>query len=212
MFIRVLLILLFSILLVARVDAESIAPQSEGIVLGVETSSEGKVAFHTRPGLVSYKGGKWVGNEYLLGLSEGIRIVVEIIKPERVNLGITSERLRARAEMKVREVGVDPLPKSSPRVSVLPFLHILVLIYPVEEGYAASCNVRLFENVELPRVSMKQAALWQAITWEQQTLLVFPEKVVGKRIEQSVTDILEAFTKRYAFYLRLQKYIQQKKA
>jgi len=203
-----LLYILFVFLFVWTDEVMTQAPTTGNFE--VESSVLTSVAFHTRPGLVSFKGGKWVGNEHLLGLSKGIRIVAEIVKPKGVSIGLTSEKLRTQAELKVREVGVDPDPKINPQQTVLPFLHILVLVYPVEGGFAASCNVRLFEGVELSRAAATQTTKWQAITWEQQTLIVFPKSKIGGQIQNSVQEILGAFGKRYAFYLRLQKYIRQK--
>lgn len=178
-----------------------------------EMSGHQGIQPYTQPGIVSYKAGKWIGNDHLYNLSSDIRVVAETFKPEGVSVDITGESLRSRAEGILRKTGINPFAPATSAQTVLPFLHIMVVIYPVEGGgsYATSINVRLFESVDLSRVKLEGGVAWQGITWEKQKLVIAKKDQVVDAVNAALDDMLNDFVKRYLFYKKLQSYLQSQK-
>lgn len=159
-------------------------------------------AIFTSPGIATLQGSEWVGSEHLYHLPEAIGIVVEIIKPATTAATITI------TEEKLKEITVEALKGAHIRsrdplianLSLLPFLHILVIAHPIEKGFVAYCALRLFEEVQVPRIFLKAGIVWQAITWEKQELLVTPPEQANVQIEQTIQSMLASFADRIKSY------------
>lgn len=98
---------------------------------------------------------------------------------------------------KVEQKPKNIVPKDIPIPAPLPFLHILVMLQPIEKGYAVYCTGRLFEAVDLHRINLRGGIYWQAITWEKQELLIVSKEQLQEQVDKSVQTIASAFADRF---------------
>ena len=152
------------------------------------------------PGVIGLQNGRWEGTDFLGYLSNNIGIDVEILKTKDVTTTISSTTL----ESLVR--GIFAKEFIVPQAEVvegppLPFLHILVLIVPVETGrFAIFGTTRLFEQIQVIRKDFIPAGYWQGITWENQDVALASTQQLDDKIKEIVEKLATAFAKRYRQY------------
>jgi hypothetical protein len=160
-------------------------------------------AEYLHPGIVVFLNGKWEGSDHLLNIPNNIGVYVTIVKPEKENLAITEQQLQKEVEAIFGQVNIKPLTLGSVGRAPLPAFEIEVFIYPIEKGYAACCNGRLFESVTLERFKMDSNMAFQAITWEKQSLIVGPSATFAEQLTRNVQEITAAFAERFQAYERI---------
>jgi len=166
--------------------------------------------FYPNPGIVAYRDGKWVGSDHLYNLTNRIDIVVEIFKPENERIPVTEGMIRARITDIFSRARIIPQAQGIAGKPLLPFFHLLIMIYPIEEeGYAACCEGRLFEQVYLDRVKMDEQAVMQAITWESSSLILTPADELTNQLYKTVDEIANTFVDRFLFYEDIRTQIQR---
>jgi hypothetical protein len=157
-------------------------------------------AEYLHPGILVYLNGKWEGSDHLLNLSNNIGVYVTIVRPEDKDLAISEEQLHQEVEKIFRQVNINPVsivPQGQPP---LPAFEIEIFLYPIEMGYVACCNGRLFESVKVGRFQMDPNMAFQAITWEKQTLIVGPTAKFAEQLTQNVQNIAATFAERFQTY------------
>jgi hypothetical protein len=174
-----------------------------------EISAHQGIKPYTHPGVVSYLAGRWIGNDNLYNLSNEIRIVVEMIKPSGTTLPITGEQIRAKAETMFRANGLNPYVAEGSTPTVTPFLHLQVLVYPIEGGFTASIELRLIENITIARMQTEGGANWQGITWEKQNLVIAKTNDFATQLQVAVDELMDAFIKRFLFYEKLKTQLKK---
>jgi len=175
--------------------------------LSAQMSEEGR--FYPNPGIVAQRGGAWVGSDHLYNLTNKIDIHVEIFKPENVDLPLTEEMIRSRVADIFKKGGITPIAEEVAGDPPLPFFHVLIMIYPIDKGYVAYCEGRLFEKVRLERIRLDDLTVLQGITWESQNLIVSPTNMIGEQISNSIDEIADTFVERYRFYEEIRRKIQK---
>jgi hypothetical protein len=93
----------------------------------------------------------------------------------------------------------------------LPFFHILVMPYPLENRYVACCSGRLFEAVKLDRIDFKTQGVIQAITWEKQTLVSASKEEFEDVVDGAVDHITRTFVERLLFYHEIQEDLRERR-
>ena len=175
--------------------------------VSAEFAEEGR--FYPNPGIVAYRNGRWIGSDHLYNLSGNIDIVVEIFKSENTNIPITEGMIRARVAEEFKKAQIQPLAVPVQGKPLLPFFHVLLMVYPIENGYVVFTEGRLIEEVQMKRVNLQDQAVMQAVTWESENLLLSPaDKIVGE-IDKAIDEIAKTFTDRYRFYQGVKSQIQQ---
>lgn len=162
-------------------------------------------AIYLHPGIVVYKDGKWEGTDYLFNLTKEIGVAVEINKPEDLQIGLSEQRLKSLIEDVLRKGGIIPIARNDEDEPGLPFLHIQLLIYPIEQGYAVVYQERLFEAISIKRVNFDRGAALQAITWEKQKLMIMPANELVGLVEKSVAEMTNSFIQLFAIYEGMKK-------
>ena len=152
------------------------------------------------PGVIGLNNGKWEGTDYLGYLNNHIGIDVEILSPEKVQVPIDSGALK-------RLVGTIfeknyLIPQSDVKEGpLLPFLHVLVIVYPVAQGrYAVFAATRLFEQIQVIRKDFVPAGYWQGITWESQDTTLSSGTDLEVKIKEIVEKLAKGFADRYHQY------------
>ncbi|MFQ5728789.1 MAG: hypothetical protein ACE5GN_00310 [Waddliaceae bacterium] len=166
--------------------------------------------FYPNPGIVAMKGGKLIGSDHLYNLTDKIAIFVEIFKPKEVEVPITEEMLRGRIEEIFKKAGMQPFSDASPGQPIHPFFHLLIMLNPIERGYAVYCQGRLFEKIEMNRVKLAEQTTFQGITWETSNLIVTPTDRLTNQVDNVVDDIATTFTERYKFFENIRSQMQRK--
>lgn len=152
---------------------------------------------YTAPGIATLQGGQWVGSENLNNLTKDIGVVAEIIAPSTLSVPLTEEALRQKVVSLLQEARLNPHPaESMTKENPLPFLHLLIMVNPIERGFAAYCAGRLFEEVQIKRVFLKPNIVWQAITWEKQELILSPADQLQDSLNRTIQYIIKDFTDR----------------
>lgn len=155
---------------------------------------------YTHPGIVVLKDGVWEGNDYLYNLTNQIGISVEINKPAAVTIDLSETNLKSIVEASFRKGSISPIARSIEDEPSLPFFHIQILIYPIENGYAVVCEARLFEAVSTKRAILERGSALQVITWEKQTLMVLPIDKAVSQVEKTVGNMSDGFVQLFQFY------------
>jgi len=156
----------------------------------------------TRPGIIGLIGGAWVGTDHLYGLTHNVGLIGEIIKPNTLTLTITEQSLEKRVEDIFSKGGI--VPEFKPTAGdPLPLFHIIVMFIQIPDGVGAYCAGRLFESVKLDRVNLNNKVYFQAITWEDQSLVIASAEQIQEKVDSAVDEIATNFLNRYRFYLNL---------
>lgn len=162
---------------------------------------------YTHPGIVVNQGGRWVGSDHLLNLSRNVRIVSEILKPADATLPFNEASLDKTLQEKFSKHGFDINGQAN---SAAPFFNLLIVVYPIEQGYVSLVDGRLMEGIDPKRVKLDPDTSFQAITWEKKTLLVSPKDEFEATINKSIDDIINTFFERYDYFDRLKVRMEQK--
>ncbi len=158
---------------------------------------------YSEPGILSYKNGQWAGADHLYNISNTIPIVVDFIKSDKIDISLTGEDLQKRIEAAFIKEGILVNVASTGRPP-LPFFNIVVMIIPVGDGAAtASCSGRLFEIVDNKRSNLENGVFWQAITWEDQQLVVSSVDQAANEIATTVDIIVKTFLDRYNYFQKI---------
>lgn len=162
-------------------------------------------AEYLHPGILVFLNGKWEGSDHLLNITNNIGVYVSIIKPENEILDISEDQIKKQVESIFNKANIRPQTLAAEGKPPLPAFEIEVFVYPIERGYAACCDGRLFESVILDRFKMDPNMAFQAITWEQQHLIVSPKALFSEQLTKTVQDIAASFTDRFQAYERLKQ-------
>lgn len=152
------------------------------------------------PGVVELRGNQWVGSEHLFNLSNSIGIYVEVVQPPGQTSEVTESLLKSLVSEVFSNGGLSSRTSFMSGKSPLPFFHVLVMLQPIEKGFAVYCAGRLFEEVDVHRVHLRGNLTWQAITWEKQELLIFAEGQMKEQVSESIRKIATAFVERFKSY------------
>jgi hypothetical protein len=167
--------------------------------------------FYPNPGIVANRDGRWVGSDHLYNLTSKIDIVVEFFTPPNVVLPVTKEAIKTTITEIFKKARITPPAEVSYDKPPLPFFHMLIMVYPIEKGYVAYCEGRLFEKIELERVKPDEQTAMQGITWESQNLIISSKEDLANQLIKSVEEIATAFADRYRFYEDIRMEIQRNK-
>ncbi|CUI16846.1 conserved putative secreted protein [Candidatus Protochlamydia naegleriophila] len=159
-------------------------------------------ASYLHPGVIVFRNNTWEGGDHLLNLTNNIGIYVTIVKPEGDQLDVTEDQLKKLVEEIFRSVNINPVTLAPAGQPPLPAFQIQVLAYPIDKGYVAACEGRLFESVTLQRFILDPAMAFQAITWEKKSLQVGPTTKIAEQIQSSVAEIAQSFAERFDAYER----------
>lgn len=172
------------------------APTEEAIEKARET-----ITVH--PGIIANREGEWLWSDHLLNLSSNISVSVEIAKGERVHLNVTPEELEAVVGQVFKTAGITAY--SSPSISAtdLPKFHILIMVFPVRDGFAYALSARLFEPVEVNRIKLDERVVMQAITWERSSIHIISRREFKKDLDSSVRALAKDFVDRYEFFEKI---------
>ena len=150
----------------------------------------------TSPGIATNQGGQWLGSEHLYNLTPNIGIYPEIVMAPGLPIPITEGSIKEKLMPILRTGGIIPRTLSAGGTP-LPFLHVLIMITPIDKGYVAYCALRLFEEIQNKRVFLPSDVVWQAITWEKQELVTASSEQIMQEIEKTLSNFALSFAERY---------------
>ncbi len=162
--------------------------------------------FFPHPGVIFEKNGRWMGDEHLYNLTNNIHVYVEVEKTKGLDVNIDKKKIKDTVAFAFKQSILIPI--NVVQNPPLPFFDVVVLIAPIDKGYAFYCTGRLFEAVTLSRVDFDKNVQFQAVTWEKQSLLIVPKDKLMDEILAAVKDIANSFVERYRYF----EEIKQKKA
>jgi hypothetical protein len=162
-------------------------------------------AHYLHPGILVFLNGGWEGSDHLLNLTNNIGVYVTILKPESEALEVTDLQIQKEVEAIFANANIKPQTLAPQGKPPLPAFQIEIFVYPIERGYAASCQGRLFESVILERFKMDPNMAFQAITWEKQHLIVSPKEQFAEQLVKTVQDIVTTFIERFQAYEKMKK-------
>lgn len=184
------------------VKSKDVIPSKEAAVLKELMAHQKPYAY---PGIVVLKNGAWEGSDYIYNLTNKIGVAVDIAQPANVSIGLSDVKLKGIVEEAFRKGGITPIAEGTDDVPFLPFFQIEIFIYPIDKGYAVTCQGKLFESVKVKRVVLEKGAAIQAITWEKETLMVISTDNADIQIEKRVEELADAFVKLFQLYETLKK-------
>lgn len=152
------------------------------------------------PGVVGLVDGKWEGSDYLGYLTKYIGVDVEVHAPKNTNVPVDEAALKNLVSNIFEKNGLVPYSavKEGPP---LPFLHVLVMVYPVApQLYTVIAAVRLFEHIQVIRNNFIPTGYWQGITWESQDIVLASSSDLETKIKNLVEKLSKGFANRYIQY------------
>lgn len=168
-------------------------PQTKAPIKEVKEAT-GKL--YPYPGVVSLYNNKWNGLDNLLNVSKTIPIQIDFVLPKGESSGVSELNvLHAIANIFQKE-GISTHTPYRGDKPPTPFFNVMILIYPLQGGYVASLQGRLFEEITVERIKLDPEETFQAITWEQNDLITASKDQFEKVVLKSVEDIATNFTKR----------------
>lgn len=154
--------------------------------------------FH--PGIIVFKDGSWQGSDHLLNISNVIGLYVEILRAPGDKLELSQEQVRSRVDKIFAQAGISTASVGNMDQPPLPAFQIKIFLYPIERGYAAYCEGRLFESVYLKRFNLDPGMAFQAITWERETLIVSPTDKTLEYLDKQIEEIANSFVELYHIF------------
>ncbi|MBA3815818.1 MAG: hypothetical protein H0X29_04725 [Parachlamydiaceae bacterium] len=152
------------------------------------------------PGVVGLRDGKWEGTDYLGHVSKNITLDVEVLKNDNTPVNVDISTLKGALTALLKNEGIIPHAELS-EGPPLPFLHVLVIIYPVDKDkFVVFTTTRLFEEIQVVRKEFKPAGFWQGITWENQDISLATSEQLVAQVTSSTETLLKAFLERYKLY------------
>jgi len=152
------------------------------------------------PGVVGLRDGKWEGTDYLGHLSKNITVDVEVLKGDNTPVNVDISTLQAAIDTLLKNEGLTPKAEVA-EGPPLPFLHVLVIIYPAEKDkFVVFTTTRLFEEIQVVRKDFKPAGYWQGITWENQDISLATSEQLVAQVKDSTQALVKAFLERYQLY------------
>lgn len=152
------------------------------------------------PGIVANRDGKWLWSDNLLNLSKNITVSVEIAKPDDLNLDFDVAKLEDAIGEVLGKYGITMGAIPEPGKPDLPNFHVLVMVYPIKDGYTFATQATLLEQVLLNRIKLDGDVTMQAITWGRQSIHIVSKGQLDSEIEKSVLESANAFGERFAFF------------
>lgn len=159
---------------------------------------------YTRPGIVTLQGGSWEGSDHLLNLKGPVNVVVEILKPQNVEVPLSADEIESRITTEFKKVDLTS-GNYAVETPGIPFFNILIVAYPVEKGYVASVDARLIEVIEPFRVRIDPSTFFQAVTWEKKSLLVAPTEEFSKTVDKTIDDLVKTFIERVSYFKEMNR-------
>lgn len=163
----------------------------------VPFENQPRESLYTFPGVVTWHEGEWIGRENLYNISREIGIDVEIVQPPGITIPLTAGAIKAEVMSMLQRGGIVPGSIFHVGSSPLPFIHVLLMIQPIDKGYAALCSFRFFEETRMDRINLERGLTWQVITWEKQEILVAPPESLQAQVLKILSDIVTAFVGRF---------------
>lgn len=149
--------------------------------------------YYPYPGDVTFSQGKWQGVDHLSRLSSSIPFEVSIQIPSGKDFPVD----RSKVEEAINKVWQDfQIENRAPSDGRLQFFYVKILVYPIDEGAAATVEAKLFEEIDPKRVLMAKDHKFQAITWEQGSLLVASKESFNQLLAGTVSGIAKNFAVR----------------
>ncbi len=159
-----------------------------------------RTEIYTEPGIIGMRDGKWVGSDNLFNLSSELGVAIDIIAPEGKSIAFTKEDISASL-MKVFEgSAITAHTTFSSKEAATPFFNVLLMVYPVPQGYVAFVSCRLFEEATLKRTDLAPGITWQVITWERETLIVSSSDDFKEAIQKTVNQLGAEFVERFKHF------------
>lgn len=152
------------------------------------------------PGIATIKDKKWMVSDYLYNLTPNIGIKVEVIKPEKKYIPLSSDILERKITGVFENARINPNPILANCQPPLPMFYVLVMVYPCEKRCVAFITAQLYEIAKPARIDIDLNGVWQAITWERQTLVASAWEDFAQEVASALEDIALAFTNRFNFY------------
>lgn len=152
------------------------------------------------PGIVASRNGEWLWSDHLFNLSKNITIAVEVAKPDDLELSVDVDRLESLIGDVFKKYGISPGANPDMGKPDLPNFHVLVMIYPIKDGYTFAVNADLLEPVLLTRIKLDETVTMQAVTWDRQSIHIVSKSNFNEELEKSVQDAATGFAERYAFF------------
>ena len=130
--------------------------------------------------------------EILTGL-QGVRVLVEGLRPSETMYGLTEEALKATVELQLRQCGIKVLP---PDESLSPYLFVYPKIVSLDEiaMVAGNISLELIEEVFLGRDTTK--SFW-GVTWNRQRTMLAGKKEVREQVLERLEDLTDMFINDY---------------
>lgn len=157
--------------------------------------------FYPHPGDVKYTNGKWEGVDHLANLSSSIPIEVSVVIPSGKDFPVDSGAVISAVENVWSEYKLE---NRNPSDGRLQFFVVKVLVYPIEGGAAATVEAKLFEEVEPKRSLIAKEHKFQAVTWEQESLLVASKDTFNALLTKTVESVAKNFAMRLEAFQKAQ--------
>lgn len=152
------------------------------------------------PGVVGLIYGKWEGTDYLGYLSNNIGVSAEIIHSETEHPMPSTGAIEGLIANIFAKENINPHADAL-QGPPLPFLQMLILVYQTDKDkYVIFCNGRLFEQIQVMRRDFIPSGFWQAITWENQDIMIANGQELEAKIRELAETIATNFVKRYRQY------------
>lgn len=162
------------------------------------------------PGMVALTKRLWVGSDYLFYVPSSIGVVIELIADKQIRndegkVLVEEEKLKKIVENIFRNGGITPQSYSVENAAPLPFFHILIMMYHVDNKVFASVSGRLFEEALPARLDLDApVGTFQAITWEKNELLIVSKLQAPEQFEAMLTNIATTFVNGYHEFTELE--------
>lgn len=149
--------------------------------------------YYPYPGDIVNEGGTWKGVDHLANIGQNMPLQVDLLVPSDLTVSFTDKEILDVLEKEFTEAGFTNAP--SPKGEFY-FFSLMVLVYPINDGLAATVQGRLFEEVQVKRTLIAKDHKLQAETWDQSVLIVAPTAEFNDLLFKTVKELGSGFIKR----------------
>lgn len=155
------------------------------------------------PGLATIKDKRWMISDYLYNLAPNIGIKVEVIKPDKRYIPLSSDALERQLTSVFEQAQINTNPILTDCRPPLPMFYVLVMVYPCDRRLVGFISAQLFEVARPQRVDIDLNGVWQVVTWERQSMVSSNWEDFAHEVWAAIEDISNAFTNTYSYYHRI---------
>lgn len=152
------------------------------------------------PGLATIKNGHWVVNDLFYGLPFNIGVKIDLLRPSDKFVPLDVVALQNRVKGILGGAGIVTEAIVYPCAPPTPIFNVIIMAYPCDRKCVGFITAQLLEPAKPSRIDVDINGVWQAVTWERQSLVVSACETFEAEVGNNLARLASEFSRVFKFY------------